>query len=81
MSNSRIWILAILIAVTAVIGCVATRTKEPGIESRIRTVRLADIPAISPEVVQAQGQLVQIEDPVTCLDEPNTLRNLPGLWK
>ena len=72
MSNSRIWTLVGLIGVVVIIGCLVTKTKEPRIESRIRTVRLADIPAISPEVVQAQGKLVQIEDPVMCMDEPNT---------
>ena len=64
MSKSHIWTLAILIGAGAIIGCVATRTKEPRIESRIKTVRLADIPTISPDVVQPQSQLVQIEDPV-----------------
>ncbi len=62
------WIFPFLVVVVSIIGCVT----EGNMETRIKTVRLVDIPAISPEVLQAQGKLVHIEDPVMCLDEPNT---------
>ena len=39
---------------------------------RPKTIPLALIPGISPKVLASQDRALHIEDPVTCLDEPNT---------
>lgn len=64
--KAGIWLLAVMIGLLAFTAYVVTTARK------IKIVRLADIPGISSDVLRAQGKLVEIEDPVTCLAEPNT---------